>query len=383
MKLYEFQGKELFARCGIPVPKRRLVRSFEDLETLDAPLVLKSQVLSGGRGKAGGVVVCDDNASLVQEGKRLIGSSLKGERVLALLAEEKVDILQEYYLSFVIDGELKKPLIIASAAGGMEIEKVAEEEPEKILKLSFDPLAGPSDYHFRRIADFLSLRNELKDLRKVLRAMYALFNQYDASLIEINPLVKTSAGLIALDSKINLDDDAEFRQKEIFQEFQEQQNVIQQNNAKAKDEGTITYVPLDGNIGMISDGAGTGMLSLDLIRDFGGEAADFCEMGGLTSPDVMYQAMETVFNKATKELKSLLVILIGGFNRMDEMAEGIIRYKNDHGLSVPLFVRLCGTMETEGKKMMIDSGLPVFDDLEEAVEKAVMAAEGNSHVHSY
>lgn len=383
MKLYEFQGKELFARCGIPVPKRRLVRSFEDLETLDAPLVLKSQVLSGGRGKAGGVVVCDDNASLVQEGKRLIGSSLKGERVLALLAEEKVDILQEYYLSFVIDGELKKPLIIASATGGMEIEKVAEEEPEKILKLSFDPLAGPSDYHFRRIADFLSLRNELKDLRKVLRAMYALFNQYDASLIEINPLVKTSAGLIALDSKINLDDDAEFRQKEIFQEFQEQQNVIQQNNAKAKDEGTITYVPLDGNIGMISDGAGTGMLSLDLIRDFGGEAADFCEMGGLTSPDVMYQAMETVFNKATKELKSLLVILIGGFNRMDEMAEGIIRYKNDHGISVPLFVRLCGTMETEGKKMMIDSGLPVFDDLEEAVEKAVMAAEGNSHVHSY
>lgn len=383
MKLYEFQGKELFARCGIPVPKRRLVRSFEDLETLDAPLVLKSQVLSGGRGKAGGVVVCDDIASLVQEGKRLIGSSLKGERVLALLAEEKVDILQEYYLSFVIDGELKKPLIIASATGGMEIEKVAEEEPEKILKLSFDPLAGPSDYHFRRIADFLSLRNELKDLRKVLRAMYALFNQYDASLIEINPLVKTSAGLIALDSKINLDDDAEFRQKEIFQEFQEQQNVIQQNNAKAKDEGTITYVPLDGNIGMISDGAGTGMLSLDLIRDFGGEAADFCEMGGLTSPDVMYQAMETVFNRATKELKSLLVILIGGFNRMDEMAEGIIRYKNDHGLSVPLFVRLCGTMETEGKKMMIDSGLPVFDDLEEAVEKAVMAAEGNSHVHSY
>ncbi|MDD4586657.1 succinate--CoA ligase subunit beta [Aminobacterium sp. EBM-42] len=376
MKLYEFQGKELFARCGIPVPKRRLVRSFEDLETLDAPLVLKSQVLSGGRGKAGGVVVCDDIASLVQEGKRLIGSSLKGERVLALLAEEKVDILQEYYLSFVIDGELKKPLIIASATGGMEIEKVAEEEPEKILKLSFDPLAGPSDYHFRRIADFLSLRNELKDLRKVLRAMYALFNQYDASLIEINPLVKTSAGLIALDSKINLDDDAEFRQKEIFQEFQEQQNVIQQNNAKAKDEGTITYVPLDGNIGMISDGAGTGMLSLDLIRDFGGEAADFCEMGGLTSPDVMYQAMETVFNRATKELKSLLVILIGGFNRMDEMAEGIIRYKNDHGLSVPLFVRLCGTMETEGKKMMIDSGLPVFDDLEEAVEKAVMAAEG-------
>ena len=376
MKLYEFQGKELFARCGIPVPKRRLVRSFEDLETLDAPLVLKSQVLSGGRGKAGGVVVCDDIASLVQEGKRLIGSSLKGERVLALLAEEKVDILQEYYLSFVIDGELKKPLIIASATGGMEIEKVAEEEPEKILKLSFDPLAGPSDYHFRRIADFLSLRNELKDLRKVLRAMYALFNQYDASLIEINPLVKTSAGLIALDSKINLDDDAEFRQKEIFQEFQEQQNVIQQNNAKAKDEGTITYVPLDGNIGMISDGAGTGMLSLDLIRDFGREAADFCEMGGLTSPDVMYQAMETVLNRAKKELKSLLVILIGGFNRMDEMAEGIIRYKNDHGLSVPLFVRLCGTMETEGKKMMIDSGLPVFDDLEEAVEKAVMAAEG-------
>ncbi|MEA4877651.1 ATP-grasp domain-containing protein [Aminobacterium sp. MB27-C1] len=375
MKLYEFQGKELFVRCGIPVPQRILVRSIEEIESLNAPLVLKSQILSGGRGKAGGVVVCNDNVSLQQEGRRLLGADLKGEKVTALLAEEKIDILQEFYLSFVVDGELKRPLIVASAAGGMEIEKIAEEAPQKIIKLPFDPLVGPSDYHFRKVASFLKLDDGIKTLRKVLQAMYALFKEYDASLIEINPLVKTPSGLVALDSKINLDDDAKYRQKGTFQELLEQQKMLADDKNTKKDEGTITYVSLDGNIGLISDGAGTGMLSLDLIRDFGGDAADFCEMGGITSPEVMYKAMETVFTRSETEIKSLLVVLIGGFNRMDEMAEGIIQYLKDHTVSIPFFVRLCGTMEEEGRKMMRDSGLPVFDDLEQAVVCAVKAAE--------
>ncbi|WP_352404661.1 succinate--CoA ligase subunit beta [Sporanaerobacter acetigenes] len=375
MKLYEFQGKELFVRCGIPVPQRILVRSIEEIESLNAPLVLKSQILSGGRGKAGGVVVCNDNVSLQQEGRRLLGADLKGEKVTALLAEEKIDILQEFYLSFVVDGELKRPLIVASAAGGMEIEKIAEEAPQKIIKLPFDPLVGPSDYHFRKVASFLKLDDGIKTLRKVLQAMYALFKEYDASLIEINPLVKTPSGLVALDSKITLDDDAKYRQKGTFQELLEQQKMLADDKNTKKDEGTITYVSLDGNIGLISDGAGTGMLSLDLIRDFGGDAADFCEMGGITSPEVMYKAMETVFTRSETEIKSLLVVLIGGFNRMDEMAEGIIQYLKDHTVSIPLFVRLCGTMEEEGRKMMRDSGLPVFDDLEQAVVCAVKAAE--------
>jgi succinyl-CoA synthetase beta subunit len=375
MKLYEFQGKELFVRCGIPVPQRILVRSIEEIESLNAPLVLKSQILSGGRGKAGGVVVCNDNVSLQQEGRRLLGADLKGEKVTALLAEEKIDILQEFYLSFVVDGELKRPLIVASAAGGMEIEKIAEEAPQKIIKLPFDPLVGPSDYHFRKVASFLKLDDGIKTLRKVLQAMYTLFKEYDASLIEINPLVKTPSGLVALDSKINLDDDAKYRQKGTFQELLEQQKMLADDKNTKKDEGTITYVSLDGNIGLISDGAGTGMLSLDLIRDFGGDAADFCEMGGITSPEVMYKAMETVFTRSETEIKSLLVVLIGGFNRMDEMAEGIIQYLKDHTVSIPFFVRLCGTMEEEGRKMMRDSGLPVFDDLEQAVVCAVKAAE--------
>jgi len=379
MKLYEFQGKELFAEYGIPIPKGSIVRTIDEIKALNAPLVLKSQVLSGGRGKAGGVVLCNDNASLIQEAKRILGSTLKGEKVNALLVEEKLDIVQEYYLSIAIDGEeARKPLIMASIAGGMEIEKVAEEEPHLVLKQPFNPLVGICDCHIRKIANFLDLNSEFKSLRKILRAMDAIRFECDATLVEINPLAKTPAGLFALDSKITLDNDAKFRQGELFEKLLQQQKMINidRNDAMEMDIGSITYVPLDGDIGLISDGAGTGMLAIDLIQDLGGKAADFCEMGGLTSPEVMYKAMEIVFSQARDELKSLLIVLIGGFNRMDEMAEGIIRYSKDHSPSIPFFTRLCGTMEEKGNQMLKDAGFPVFDDLDEAIKKAVDSARG-------
>ncbi|WP_332635357.1 hypothetical protein [Acetomicrobium sp.] len=158
---------------------------------------------------------------------------------------------------------------------------------------------------------------------------------------------------------------------------------IDRNDAMEMDMGSITYVPLDGDIGLISDGAGTDMLAIDLIHDLGGRAADFCEMGGLTSPEVMYKAMEIVFSQARDELKSLLIVLIGGFNRMDEMAEGIIRYSEDHSSSVPLFIRLCGTMEEKGNQMLKEAGFPVVDDLDEAIKKAVDSARGHDNGHSH
>ncbi|MFA5472786.1 MAG: hypothetical protein WC452_04060, partial [Aminobacteriaceae bacterium] len=190
----------------------------------------------------------------------------------------------------------------------------------------------------------------------------------------INPLVVTDSGLVALDSKIEIDDDAKPRLKDLFEQNLSEQARITGKEADA-DHGTITYVPLDGNVGLISDGAGTGMLTLDLIKDFGGSAADFCEMGGLTSPEVMYSAMDQVFSDK-KDIRSLLVVLIGGFNRMDEMAEGITSYLRDHSVSIPLVVRLCGTMEEEGKTIMKEAGLPVYDDLRTAVADAVRFAAG-------
>lgn len=372
MKLYEFQGKSLFREAGIPVPKGAVVTA-SDRSGLFAPSAVKAQVLSGGRGKAGGVLL----ASTMDEAKKAAGSilsmELKGEPVKAVLVEEKMNIRAEYYLAVTFDGEAGTPLFMASASGGMDIESVAEHAPEKILKLPVDSLWGLTDYKIREMADFLGYENK-KEFASFARKLWNLFREKEAVLVEINPLVVTDSGLVALDAKIEIDDDAKPRLKELFERNLSEQASITGKGADA-DHGTITYVPLDGNVGLISDGAGTGMLTLDLIRDFGGSAADFCEMGGLTSPEVMYSAMDQVFSDK-KDIKSLLVVLIGGFNRMDEMAEGITAYLRDHSVSIPLVVRLCGTMEEEGKTIMKEAGLPVYDDLRTAVADAVRFAAG-------
>jgi succinyl-CoA synthetase beta subunit len=372
MKLYEFQGKSLFREAGIPVPKGAVVTA-SDRSGLFAPSAVKAQVLSGGRGKAGGVLL----ASTMDEAKKaadsILSMELKGEPVKAVLVEEKMNIRAEYYLAVTFDGEAGTPLFMASASGGMDIESVAEHTPEKILKLPVDPLWGLTDYKIREMADFLGYENK-KEFVSFARKLWNLFREKEAVLVEINPLVVTDSGLVALDSKIEIDDDAKPRLKDLFEQNLSEQARITGKEADA-DHGTITYVPLDGNVGLISDGAGTGMLTLDLIKDFGGSAADFCEMGGLTSPEVMYSAMDQVFSDK-KDIRSLLVVLIGGFNRMDEMAEGITSYLRDHSVSIPLVVRLCGTMEEEGKTIMKEAGLPVYDDLRTAVADAVRFAAG-------
>jgi len=372
MKLYEFQGKALFREAGIPVPGGAVVAA-ADRTGLFAPSVVKAQVLSGGRGKAGGVLLADTPEEAAKAADTILSMELKGERVQALLVEEKATIRAEYYLAVTFDGEERTPLFMASAAGGMDIETVAERTPEKILKLPVDPLWGLADYKIRAMADFLGY-GDRREFAEFVRKMWKLFREKDAVLVEINPLVATDNGLMALDAKIELDDDAGPRQKALFETMSAERRRITGSAAEA-DTGTITYVPLDGAVGLISDGAGTGMLTLDLIRDFGGEAADFCEMGGLTSPQVMYDAMKAVFTDKP-DIKSLLIVLIGGFNRMDEMAEGIVRYLEENPVSVPLVVRLCGTMEEEGKAIMKEAGLPVYDDLRTAVTDAVRFAAG-------
>ena len=305
---------------------------------------MKAQVLSGGRGKAGGVVLADTPDDAAKAADAILSMELKGEPVKALLVEEKANIVAEYYLAVTFDGESRTPLFMASASGGMDIESVAEHSPEKILKLPVDPLWGLTDYKIRAMADFLGYEDR-KEFDGFVRKVWKLFREKDAVLVEINPLVVTDKGLLALDAKVEIDDDARPRRKQLFEAMLSEQRSLAGAEAEA-DHGTITYVPLEGDIGLISDGAGTGMLTLDLIRDMGGEAADFCEMGGLTSPEVMYDAMKEVFS-GKPGIKSLLVVLIGGFNRMDD-GGGHRALSQRASCSIPLVVRLCGTMEKRG-----------------------------------
>ena len=374
MKLYEFQGKNLFREEAIAVPKGVLVTS-SDMSGLFAPAAVKAQVLSGGRGKGGGVKLVSTMEEAQRAAEDILALELKGEEVRGLLVEEKAPIKAEYYMAVTFDGEEGTPLFMVSPSGGMDIEAVAEQTPEQILKVTVDPLWGLTDYKIRAMADFLGYENK-GEFASFARKLWKLFREKEAILVEINPLVVTDSGLLALDAKVEIDDDSKPRQKDLFARLLAEQKAAT-GAGEEEDGGTITYVPLEGDIGLISDGAGTGMLTLDLIGDMGGRAADFCEMGGLTSPEVMYSAMDRVF-KDKPDIKSLLVILIGGFNRMDEMAEGITAYVRDHSVSIPVVVRLCGTMEEEGKAIMERAGLPVYDDLRTAVAEGVrFAAEGN------
>lgn len=373
MNLFEFQAKRIFAELELPVPKSELLLSSKDAPKLPLPLVLKAQVLTGGRGKAGGIKVCSSKTDLTTLLAQLFDMRIKNEPVRAVLAEEKAGIIQEFYLSVSLPGGTGKSLLVASDAGGMDIEEVAAQTPEKIIKIPIDPLIGPQDYQIRYLAKRLGYQDE-SGLMRFVSKLYQASRELDATLMEINPLAVTGAGLLALDGKVTLDDKAHFRQNGRFRGLLEEQLALLEGNSGSVDvnEDTITYVPLGGTIGLISDGAGTGMLTLDLINDAGGEAANFCEMGGLTSPEIMYKAMETVL--ANLKIKSLLVVLIGGFNRMDEMAQGIVEYQRVHGLDIPVIVRMCGTMEEEGKAIMARAGIPVYVDLLEAVGAAVKGA---------
>lgn len=371
MKLYEFQGKEIFKKYGIPVQSGFLIHKNDEVKNLTPSLVLKSQVLVGGRGKAGGIKIWDGNTDVSKTINDLFTLSIQGEKVKAILALEKVDILKEIYISITFNRGKSTPILIVGTAGGIDIEKSAKLNKEKIYFIEFDPFLGILEYQIRFIAKKINIEN-YSEFKKIIGAMYKIFKEHDATLVEINPLAITPHGLVAIDSKINLDDQSYFRHKEFFQKLKEEKKLIQDKKdsgiSKFK-EDTITYVTLSGNIGLISDGAGTGLLTLDLINDFGGKVASFCEMGGITNSEVMFKALKMVTSNSS--VKSILVVLIGGFNRMDDMAEGIVKFKKEFKKEIPIFIRMCGTKEEIGKQLMRNENIPVFDSLNKAVKEAV------------
>jgi succinyl-CoA synthetase beta subunit len=384
VNLHEFQVKRLFAGYQIPVPYGVAVESAKQAreaaqEMGAGPWVVKAQAHTGGRGKAGGVVVVDDLDQVEREAGRMLANRIvtkqtgaDGLPVSYILVEEPSDIANELYLSLLIDREAKRILIMASEAGGMNIEEVAEETPEKIVTTLVDPAAGLQAYQCRRIAFALGLDAEQrKAMQKMLFALVDLLQGEDASLVEINPLVVTAQGdLLALDGKINLDSNALYRHKDLLA----MRDISQEDEREARAaEHDLNYITLDGNIGCMVNGAGLAMATMDLVKLQGGTPANFLDVGGGTTAARVAEAFKIILSD--DKVQAVLVNIFGGIVRCDLIAEGIINAVQEVGIEIPVVVRLEGTNAEQGLKMLDESGLALETaaDLTQAAEKVVAA----------
>jgi succinyl-CoA synthetase beta subunit len=385
MNLHEHQAKALFATYGIPVPSGRVADTASAAETAARALgggrwVVKAQVHAGGRGKGGGVVLVDSPEAVAREAARLIGSRLVTKQTGAdglpigqVLVEQPTAIARELYLSLLVDRAVRRVLIMASPAGGMDIEEVAATAPERIFTAHVDPAAGLQPYQCRRLGFGLGLSAEqIRPFQQILFALYRLFTECDASLVEINPLVVTQAGeLVALDAKINLDDNALYRHPDLLA----LRDVSQEDEREAKArEHDLNYITLDGNIGCMVNGAGLAMATMDLVQLHGGQPANFLDVGGGTTAARVAEAFKLILSDA--KVKAVLVNIFGGIVRCDLIAEGVIAAVKEVGIRVPVVVRLEGTRAPEGLRLLDESGLALQTaaDLTEAAEKVVAAA---------
>ena len=382
MNLHEYQAKQVFAQYGMPVPNNRVVASIDDvpaaLEKLPGERwVVKAQVHAGGRGKAGGVKLLDNADEVARTVGEMLGSRLVtyqtnelGQPVNQVLIEETSNISRELYLGAVIDRSSQRVVIMASTEGGMEIEKVAAETPEKILKISINPLTGLQPYQSRQLAFGLGLEAEqIKQFAVLLHGFAKMFVEKDLSLVEINPLVVTAdSQLICLDGKINIDDNALYRQKDILAMRDESQEDERENRAKQWD---LNYISLDGDIGCMVNGAGLAMATMDLIKLCGGEPANFLDVGGGTTKERVSEAFKIILSD--ENVKGILVNIFGGIVRCDLIAEGIIAAVEEVHVDVPVVVRLEGNNAERGSQLLRDSGVNIIaaNGLTEAAEKIV------------
>jgi succinyl-CoA synthetase beta subunit len=385
MNLHEYQSKRLFADYGIPVPRGIPAESPNDAvkaaQELGGDLwVVKAQVHAGGRGKAGGVKLARSLDEVREFTDKMLGTILvthqtgpEGLPVNTVYVEQGSDIDRELYLSMLVDREVSQVSFIASAAGGMDIEKVAAETPERIFSVSIAPDAGLQDYQARQLGFGLELdKQQMRQFGDLIKKMYKLYVDTDASLIEVNPLITTKAGdIIALDGKINIDGSALFRQKAIA----ELRDPSQEDEAERKAaEHDLNYVSLDGNIACMVNGAGLAMATMDLIKLHGGEPANFLDVGGGATAEKVAAAFKLILSNDSVE--AILVNIFGGIVRCDLIAEGIISAVKEVGVSVPVVVRLEGTNVDKGRELLANSGLDIIaaEDLTDAAKKVVAAA---------
>ncbi|OYT38209.1 MAG: succinate--CoA ligase subunit beta [Desulfurococcales archaeon ex4484_58] len=371
MKLFEYEAKGIVSKYGIPIPHGELADSPEKAREIAVKLggevVLKSQVLVGGRGLAGGIKIASSPDEAYDAASKLLGSTIKGEKVKLLLVEEKICFEKEYYLSLTIDRSNRSLVYLASPLGGVEIEDLVRKYPDKLLKISVDPLIGYNHYYARQVAGFLNIPREYwRELDSIMYAMYNVMSEYDAELVEFNPLAwRCGGGLIALDAKILIDDNSLFKHSELKEKYGRE---LSEYEKKAKELG-FSYVELDGDIGVIANGAGLTMATMDLILLHGGRPANFLDVGGGASRDRVKEAVKLVVSHP--RVKVLLVNIFGGITRCDEVANGIVEAIRETGLNKPIIIRLLGTNEEEGRRILSSEGYSVFSEIDEAVAKAI------------
>nr|WP_314628321.1 ADP-forming succinate--CoA ligase subunit beta [uncultured Noviherbaspirillum sp.] len=387
MKIHEYQGKEILRKFGVTVPRGIPCMSVEEAvkaaETLGGPVwVVKAQIHAGGRGKGGGVKVAKSLDQVREYANAIMGMQLvthqtspEGQKVRRLMVEEGADIKKELYVSMVTDRVSQRVVLMASSEGGMDIEEVAESHPELIHKVAIDPALGLTDADADSIAAKIGIPQEsIADARAQLQGLYRAYWETDASLAEINPLILTGSGkVIALDAKFNFDSNALFRHPEIVA----YRDLDEEDPAEIEaSKFDLAYISLDGNIGCLVNGAGLAMATMDTIKLFGGEPANFLDVGGGATAEKVTEAFKIMLKNPG--LKAILVNIFGGIMRCDVIAEGVIVASKAVSLQVPLVVRMKGTNEEIGKKMLADSGLPIIsaDTMEEAAQKVVAAANG-------
>ncbi len=367
MKLFEHMGKDLFSSFDITVPRGRIVTDPGEAAKvaleIGGPVVVKSQILAGKRGKGGGIRFADSPDQAKEAVSQVLAMVLNGHKVVKVLVEEKIRIDLELYLAITVDGEAKKPLIIASAQGGMEIELVPDEY---IVKKHIDISMGVYPFLSREISRRLGLTGQVsKDFNHVLTQLYKLFREKDAELVEINPLVVSDGKLIAADAKVTIDDDALTRQKDL--PCVEERTAIEK---QAHDLG-LAFVELDGNIAVMANGAGMSMGTLDTLSYYGGKPANFLDAGGGTGMEGTAKAIELLLQT---DPKVIFINIFGGITRCDDVANALIQVKKARGIPVPVVIRLVGTNEEEGIRILKENGITAYKTMQEAAAKAVEIA---------
>ena len=386
MKIHEYQGKEILAKFGVPVPRGiaayTVQEAVEAAQKLGGPVwVVKAQIHAGGRGKGGGVKVAKSIEDVKKLAGEILGMQLKthqtgpeGQKVRRLYIEDGADINKEYYISVVTDRATQKVAFIASSEGGMDIEEVAHSSPEKIITVFADPQKGLTDEQAKEIADGIGMpADSTGQTVDILKKLYTCYMETDASLVEINPLNRDGKGrVVALDAKFNFDPNALFRHPELVA----LRDLDEEDPAEVEaSKFDLAYISLDGNIGCLVNGAGLAMATMDTIKLFGGEPANFLDVGGGATPEKVTEAFKIMLKN--KNVKGILVNIFGGIMKCDTIAIGVIAACKAVNLSVPLVVRMKGTNEVEGKKLLADSGLPIItaDTMADAAQKVVAAVK--------
>ena len=375
MKLLEYQAKEQFAAAGIPVKDGRVARTVE--EVVDAaralgPIAVKAQVPIGGRGKAGGIKLAKTPEEAREAARAIIGMDIKGYTVHEVWCEQAAEVEREIYLGVTLDRDARRLVIILSAAGGMDIEEVAETAPEKIVKFHPDPWKGAQAYEMRALCFNAGLGDLVGKIAPIMQKLYSLAVSSDALTCEINPLAVVKGGdVIALDGKLEVDENAEFRHRDLEKYRSEEEGSGDALELEAHRRG-LTYVHLDGDVGILGNGAGLVMNTLDLVKAAGGKPANFLDIGGGAKAEVVKQSLDMILQDPA--VRAIFINIFGGITRGDEVARGIIAARDELGIKIPLVVRMTGTAEEEGRRLLIEAGITPGISAPEAAAKAVELA---------